>query len=281
MQCQDEVVTWPTLMRYLATAYVHKINQEQCARLCKLLELGKVAPKQGMLDWVKDEKTDSTRALLLLVMFTDVGYHHWLDESDTNVGLRMVAEEFGIDIELVKESVKSATRAAVKAAKAAEAAQSDPPLRPAAQANGARGKAVASDGPAARGSRKGESGRGRGKRKDAAPTEPKAREEDVRSGIAAAMRGLEDESVAAAGGEGGGTRPQAVAGGRPADDSEAGSLAIGRRVLILDSPLGKSGEIVDEIGTGEWLVIPDGKLGSYRFDPDELELDAGGHDVEA
>ena len=271
---RDEVVTWPALMRYLATAYVHKLNQEQCGRLSKLLELGKVAPKQGMLDWVKDEMTDPTRALLLLVMSKDAGYAPWLDESETNIGLRMVADEFEIDIKAVQESVKAATRAAVKAVKAAEAAKADLPLSPAAQANGARGEAVASDGPAARGSRKGESGRGRGKRKTEAPTEPRAREEDVRSGIAAAMRGLEDESVAAAGGEGNGTRPEA-AGGRSADDSEVAALAIGKRVVILNSTLGKSGLIVGDQFPGKWVVVPDGLDCEYRFSPDELELESG------
>lgn len=270
---RDEVVTWPALMRYLATAYVHKLNQEQCGRLSKLLELGKVAPKQGMLDWVKDEMTDPTRALLLLVMFTDAGYAHWLDESETNIGLRMVADEFEIDIKAVQESVKAATRAAVKAVKAAEAAKADLPLSPAAQANGARGEAVASDGPAARGSRKGESGRGRGKRKTEAPTEPRAREEDVRSGIAAAMRGLEDESVAAAGGEGNGTRPEA-AGGRPADVNEGPGLG-GKRVAILGSAIGKAGRVVGQHSSGDLFVIPDGLDCEYRFSPDELELESG------
>ena len=272
---RDKVEPWPALMRHLAMTYAHKLNQEQCGRLCKLLELGKVAPKQGLLDWVRDQDTDPIKALLLLVMFVDVGYMHWLDESDTNVGLRLVADEFGIDPALVQAEVKASTRAAVKAVKAAEAAKADLPLSPAAQANGARGEAVAGDGPAARGSRKGESGRGRGKRKTEAPTEPKAREEDVRSGIAAAMRGLEDESVAAAGGEGDGTRPEA-AGDRSADDSEAEGLAIGKRVAILGSSIGKTGRITGQNSfNGDWFVVPDGLDCEYTFSPDELELESG------
>lgn len=267
---RDGVEPWPALMRHLAMTYAHKLNQEQCGRLCKLLELGKVAPKQGLLDWVRDEDTDPTKALLLLVMFVDVGYLHWLDESDTNVGLRLVASEFGIDPALVQAEVKASTRAAVKAVKAAEAAKADLPLPPAAQASGVRGEAVASDGPAARGSRKGEPGRGRGKRKTDAPTEPKAREEEVRSGIAAAMRGLEDESVAAAGGEGNGARPEAAETG-PAGESEGQALAVGKRVAILNSDFGKSGKISSQLSSGDWLVVPDGFEGEYRFGPDELE----------
>ncbi|MDD2728300.1 ParB/RepB/Spo0J family partition protein [Malikia sp.] len=267
---RDEVMTWPALMRHLAMAYAHKLNQEQCGRLCKLLELGKVAPKQGLLDWVKDGDTDPTKAVLLLVMFADVGYLHWLDESDTNVGLRLVASEFGIDPALVQAEVKARTRAAVKAVKAAEAAKADLPLPPAAQANGVRGEAVASDGPAARGSRKGEPGRGRGKRKAEAPTKPKAREKEVRSGIAAAMRGLEDESVAAAGGEGDGARPEA-AGDRPADVNERPGLG-GKRVAILGSAIGKAGRVVGQHSSGDLFVIPDGLDCEYRFSLDELEL---------
>lgn len=277
---RDGVEPWPALMRHLAMTYAHKLNQEQCGRLCKLLELGKVAPKQGLLDWVRDQDTDPIKALLLLVMFVDVGYMHWLDESDTNVGLRLVADEFGIDPALVQAEVKASTRAAVKAVKAAEAAKADLPLSPAAQANGARGEAVAGDGPAARGSRKGESGRGRGKRKTEAPTEPRAREEDVRSGIAAAMRGLEDESVAAVGGEGDGTRPEA-AGDRPADDSEAEGLAIGDRVAILDSTIATSGTISGLHPSGDWMVIPDGLECEYRFGDDELDPAHGGQHEQA
>ena len=205
-------------------------------------------------------------------MFVDVGYMHWLDESDTNVGLRLVAGEFGIDPALVQAEVKASTRAAMKAVKAAEAAaaaMADLPLRPAAQASGVRGEAVASDGPAARGSRKGESGRGRGKRKTDAPTEPKAREEEVRSGIAAAMRSLEDESVAAAGGEGNGARPEAAEAG-PAAESEGQALAVGKRVRLIDSSLGEAGKITLE-HEGNWFVIPDGLDCEYRFGPDELE----------
>lgn len=267
---RDGVEPWPALMRHLAMTYAHKLNQEQCGRLCKLLELGKVAPKQGLLDWVRDKDTDPTKALLLLVMFVDVGYLHWLDESDTNVGLRLVASEFGIDPALVQAEVKASTRAAVKAVKAAEAAKADLPLPPAAQASGVRGEAVASDGPAARGSRKGEPGRGRGKRKTDAPTEPKAREEEVRSGIAAAMRGLEDESVAAAGGEGNGARPEAAEAG-PAAESEGQALAVGKRVRLIDSSLGEAGKISSEHVSGDWFVVPDGLDCEYRFGPDELE----------
>lgn len=268
---RDGVEPWPALMRHLAMTYAHKLNQEQCGRLCKLLDLGIFAHKQGLLDWVRDKDTDPTRALLLLVMFVDVGYLHWLDESDTNVGLRLVAEEFGIDAALVQAEVKARTRAAVKAVKAAEAAKADLPLPPAAQASGVRGEAVASDGPAARGSRKGEPGRGRGKRKTDAPTEPKAREEDVRSGIAAAMRGLEDESVAAAGGEGDGARPQAVAEAGPAADSEGQGLAVGVRVAIRDCEIAVTGRITDQLSNGVWLVTPDGLNGKYQFGSDELQ----------
>lgn len=267
----DGVAPWPALMRHLAMTYAHKLNQEQCGRLCKLLDLGIFAHKQGLLDWVRDKDTDPTRALLLLVMFVDVGYLHWLDESDTNVGLRLVASEFGIDPALVQAEVKASTRAAVKAVKAAEAAKADLPLSPAAQANGARGEAVAGDGPAARGSRRGESGRGRGKRKGEPPTEPKAREEEVRSGIAAAMQGLEDESVAAAGGEGNGARPEAAEAG-PTGASEGQALAVGKRVRLIDSAIGEAGEIVGHLSNGDVMIRPDGLQCEYRYGPDELEL---------
>ena len=178
------------LTRHLALRRASAMNQDQCKRLCKLLELGKIAPKQGVLDWVKADTTNPAQALILLVMFGDVEYRSYLaDQAEANVGLHLVASEYGIDPKAVQDQVKSRTRAAVKAAKAAEAAKADLPLSPAAQASGVRGKAKASDGPAARGPRTGDSGRGRGKTD--APAKPRAREVDVRSGIAAAMQEME------------------------------------------------------------------------------------------
>ena len=256
--------------RHLALRRVSGMNQDQCKRLCQLLDLGKVAPKAGMLDWVKADTTDPAQALLLLVMFGDVEYLPYLDQAEANVGLRLVADEYSIDIEAVQDQVKASTRAAVKAAKAAEAAKADLPLHPAAQANGVRGDAVASDGPAARGKRKAEPGRGRGKRKADAPIKPKAREEDVRSGIAAAMRGLEEESVAAAGGEEDGTRPEAAETGL-ATETERQALTVGMRVRILESSIAAAGEIVGHHPTGDLMIRPDGLKCEYRYGPDELE----------
>lgn len=182
---------WDELLRHIAMGFANSLNVDDCKRLCKLLELGKVAPKAGLVQWVKDIP-DAHMALQLLVMFRDVSWNSYYEEhspeAEHNKGLKLVASQYDVTPEAMQSEVKKVVRAAAKAAKAAakatpeEAAKASPPLAPAAQASGVRGKGKASDT---------NRGRNTGKRKaqSDAPAAPPMSAEEAMLGIAAAMQG--------------------------------------------------------------------------------------------
>lgn len=182
-------VTEATIRHLAKTLIPH--NQERCKRLCKLLELGTVAPSAALHDWVRDHNNPD-EALALLVMNSDLEYRTWGEpESQINQALIDVAtaKHVGVDIEAVKAEIKAEHTAQIKAKKKALAAESagaakaDLPLNPAAQANGVGGEAKAkgkkSKGPAAPAARK-----------------PKTSAEEAMLGIAAAMQGQEEDGGA-------------------------------------------------------------------------------------
>lgn len=184
--------TWPALARHLATEMAERLNVDDSKRLCKLLGLGKVAPKSALQDWVRDAP-DAHLPLQLLVMFRDVGYwpNHYMGQAvkdpwEANKGLLLVAEEYGVHMADVQDQVKKAVRAAAKAAKAQEAADATAPDGPAAQASGVRG-----------GGDRNETSRGKkpGKRKTPAAAPAMSAEEAIQ-GIAAAMQGEEGRATA-------------------------------------------------------------------------------------
>lgn len=171
--------------RHIALGKVGGLNQDKCKALCKLLGLGKVAPKEGLQDWVRAETTPPGAALLLLTAHADVEYQSWRAEhgvSESNKGLWLVADALGVD----HKAIEAQTRANTRAAKASErqtakTEEASPPLPPAAQARGLRaGKAKKGAKPA--------------------PTEtPKLSAAHALSGIAAAMQGQEAAASTAAG----------------------------------------------------------------------------------
>ncbi|WP_313074970.1 ParB/RepB/Spo0J family partition protein [Melaminivora sp.] len=141
------------VMRLIATNMARAYNQDRAKRLCKLLDLGKVAPQAGLLQYIAD--TDAPGDVLqLLVMFGDVEYRHWLGRDD-NEGLMLVAGDYGVDPAAVKAKTKANQRAAAKAQaerEAAKAAAPKPalPRGPAAPAPAVRGVGKAKKAPAAR-----------------------------------------------------------------------------------------------------------------------------------
>jgi ParB/RepB/Spo0J family partition protein len=165
--------------RHMALRHASGMNQDDAKKLTKLLGLGKVAPKDGLLDWVRTTPTPGA-AMLLFVMFTEVGYMHWRSDEQTNRGLFVVAEAFGVD----KAAIEAQTRANTRAAKASEkkTAKGKPADPPAAQASGVRGgktgKTKTSAAPAAK--------------------KPKTSPEEAKRGIAAAMQGAEGAAASTA-----------------------------------------------------------------------------------
>jgi len=179
--------------RHIALGKVASLNQDKCKALCKLLGLGKVAPKEGLQDWVRADTTPPGAALLLLTAHADVEYQSWRREyglEDSNQGLWLVADALGVDYKAIEAQTRANTRAAqasapTTAAPAAEATEASPPLHPAAQARSTRGgkpKDASRRTPAARGA------------KHAPDETPKLSAAHALSGIAAAMQ--EDEAAA-------------------------------------------------------------------------------------
>jgi ParB/RepB/Spo0J family partition protein len=130
------------ILRHAARHYASLLNVDQAKRLCKLLDLGKVAPKDGVQQFV-DGHEDPGAALMLLIAFRDVGYAYWReDDTDQNRGLMLVAAECEVDIEAIKASTKANMRAEAKLEAEREAAKAEKALRanaPAAPAAGGAG----------------------------------------------------------------------------------------------------------------------------------------------
>jgi ParB/RepB/Spo0J family partition protein len=183
-------------VRYLALQKARSLNQDKAKRLCKLLELGTVAPMEAMKDWVAD--TDPHMSLALLTMHEDAEYCPWLpDDKKPNAALLAITADADVSADVAKAEVKAELAAKWKAqdtaakARADKQEKGDPPLAPAAQASGVRGKGTnGSKGP---------------KTSPAAPgakkpkAKPKTTAQEAMRGIAAAMQGEGEEDAPGAG----------------------------------------------------------------------------------
>lgn len=248
----------------------HLPNQEGCKELCKLLELGKVAPTEAMKDWIR-EHNDPDRALALVLMYGDREYQPWRSDGDSNARLFALATDTGVqvDVEAVKAQVKKDHAAEIRARKkvqadqpSADPAEASPPLAPAAQQSGVRGKGS------------------KGKKAPAAPAVPKVSAEEAMQGIAAAMQSNEAGGDCAPGGAdpavGDGADGEAE-GRATSPDAGAALLVPGARVRVVgDGMAGWLGtaQRPTAIG-GKWVVTldrfgPDGS--DYLFFPEELEV---------
>lgn len=205
------------VMRGIATTMAKGLNQDRAKKLCKLLDLGKVAPVAGLLQYIADTDAPAD-ALQLMVMFQDVEYRYWIATGEANTALLQVAEDFGVDLEKIKAQTKANQRTAAKAKADREAAKAAAPEsastpNPAAQAiptragektKGAKGKTT----PAAQ----------------ARATAPKTTKAEATAQIAAALaeaEGDQDKAPAAHGNEG----APAPAGGVASDAAPSNSAA--------------------------------------------------------
>jgi ParB/RepB/Spo0J family partition protein len=181
-----------TIIRSLAEG--HLPNTEGCKELCKLLELGKVAPAEALRDWI-EAHPEPDRALALVLMYGDREWQHWKGDGESNQRLIALATDTGVDVdvEALKAQVKKEHTADIKARNkvqagkaAANAETADLPLPSAAQAGGVRGEA---------------SSKSKGKKSPAAPAakKPKTTEREALQGIAAAMQGDGEEGGADSG----------------------------------------------------------------------------------
>ncbi len=109
----EELGLTDKLLRHLALHYATAANTDRAKRLCQILDLGKVAPKAALVDHIND--TDNPEQVLqLLIMQADVEYLAYMTEHypdcPTNVGLLLVADRYGIDVESVKSDIKAKMR---------------------------------------------------------------------------------------------------------------------------------------------------------------------------
>lgn len=216
-------------LRYAALHFAGQLRVDECKAIAKLLDLGKIAPREGVEQWARDASNPAA-ALMLLIAARDVGWHRYQHENgiDCNTGLWLVADALGIDPKAIQRRARSDARAAAMATKAAPA---DPPHAPAAQASGDGQAAPDGAGPAARRRPNAESGGG-----------------DPEPGDATASQPNEARPV---------LRP-----GTPAPDGEAApELAIGQQVRVTDAVTGphakykgKRGTVVAPIGSEAWDV---------------------------
>lgn len=276
------------VVRHVASHYASLCNMDDAKRLCKLLGLGKVAPKDGLAQHVNS--TDKPgNVLMLLLMYRDRAYRHWLDANDqVNEGLLLIAGECKVDVEAVKAQTQAAMRAAAKEA-AKKAAKPEAPETadtppPAAQAKTTRAKGKT----------------GKGTDRPAAPAgESAARKrklsaEEASLGIAAAMQGVEETNpgaAAAAQGDEAGPVADALAPGAGVDPdtgaptegaASEGAFLAGQRVTVNDTVnqrqirfKGRTGTVVRQTGPEAFDVSFPGRAGGLAgFHTSELEAAA-------
>lgn len=254
-----------TILRLAAADYAGRLNIDKAKALCKLLQLGKVAPKDGVTQWIAGAQSPLA-ALALMVAHSEVGYAWWRDPgendaaqgTDGNAALWAVADALGVDRAGIERQARSDARADAMKAKAAEkaaapqAAKADPPLAPAARRSDTAG--AKAQRPAAR----------RGK-PAAAPAVPRTSETQAREGIAAALQAQEPDPGGADAPRGDDARPVL----RPAASVPTGSappaLKVGQHVRVLASVkghgvkrwIGRVGAIVAQFGPEAWDVEVD------------------------
>lgn len=247
---------WPELDRFQAMRYARGFNQDKAKIACKHLGLGKVAPGAGLKDHI--EETDHPqRVLLLLIMMSEVEYRHWLPVDDANLGLFLIADQYGISEETIKKEAKKATKDKISPPK-----KGDLPHSPLAQPVVGLGDA-------------------KGGSKPGAARKPKLSAKDAITGIAAAMQGQEQVPSAP---EGAVAAPVEAAGKEPATAKlYLAPFEIGQAVrittdsdklgLIARKWAGKLGTITKrEPGGGYWDVSFKGRGGGLAmFAEDQLE----------
>lgn len=226
-----------------ARSIVNTLNGDDAKELCKMLELGKVAPKDAMRALAADSASPIAVAGLVLAL-RDSAYSPWYWEHNPdapqNPNLMTMAEACGVDIEAVKAATKANLRAAKAQPKAAAkpsepaAPKADLPLDPAARAGESRAKGKAKKSPAAR-----------------ASAEPKTTAAEASAAIAAALQ--DQESGAAAQGNEGAPVADAQApiqgAAAAAQNDDAGPVAADAAQGLPPSPSAADVDLADAPGT--------------------------------
>lgn len=241
--------------RFLAVRAAKNLSTDDAARICELLNLGKVSPVAAVVDFARETPEPDMLHLLIIMQEASDTETHTYGGRVPNEGLMLVAGNvFGDQLASVIEEIKGEVKAKIwpKVAKTAKIATA--PAAP--QEEGAGG----AKGPAA---------------KKSPARAAKLSAEEATQGIAAAMQGIEPVASAKA------VAPQ------PSQLGLAVGFAIGQIVqvttdsnkfgarLAMHKWCGKKGTITAHIGKA-WDVTFKGRSGGIcSFDEDEISLVEG------
>lgn len=148
----DNSAIWEDAEKAVAAYVLRTVNKDEAGRLAKLLELGKVAPHDGLQDYARKHPTPSCVALLALLL-RDANYTPMLwkynPDAEKNPLLHAFAKRADVDIKRIKASVRANIREQLAPPPHTEAQKPDLPLGPAAPTKRGAGKGKAKNGPAA------------------------------------------------------------------------------------------------------------------------------------
>lgn len=193
----QELSTFAAANRLAAQRLAGQLNTDDAKLLCKLLDLGKVAPKDAIRSAANDWPHPVCLTGCIIALHDRYGYtrYDWSSGEPVplaaqNPELMAMAAACDVDVEACKAQVQANARAAQaaaakpetasapsSAAATAEATKTPPPQRPAARADGVRGDAKSKP--------------TRGKYRDNAMQAPKTSPADAQAAIAAALQAAE------------------------------------------------------------------------------------------
>lgn len=260
--------------RYLALREVSRLSTDDAAFLCKVMQLGKVAPIAAVRDYIKGTGCPDLFLMLLLMQrdshANDVRYDDDMNVIENQALMLIAGNVHGSKLQSVISQIKAEVQDQLTPPKAAKTSSTE---GPAAQATGAGGGAKLETKP---------------KKPAPAPRKAKLSAEEAITGIAAAMQGMEAASadavapLSAPATEPGADQPD----GPQADTSnhpDAG-FAVGVVVKITDRVeslgktawkwAGKKGTITARVeGGGFWDVTFKGRNGGVcMFNQQDLEV---------
>lgn len=180
---------WEDAEKAVAAHVLRMVNKAEATKLAELLQLGKVAPHDGLQDYARKHPFPNTVALLALLL-RDAQYTPMIwkyrPDAEQNPLLHAIAKRADVDIEQIKASVQAQIRGQMATPPPNTAAQKpDLPLDPAA--------------PTDRGAGKGKAKAGAGGKNRRAPAaragggEEKLTAQAASAGIAAALQALTGE----------------------------------------------------------------------------------------
>ena len=255
--------------RYLALKTATSLSTDQSAAMCRLLDLGKIAPHDALITFAKTT-TNPDELQLLMVMLRDCDANDYGHSGRiANEGLHLVAGVvFKEGLPKVIELIKTASLAKyfpdvkVKKAPAPTAPLAQPALSPDADASPK--KALA---------------------KPAPLRKPRLSAKDAQSGIAEAMQGIEAGQVPCPVAPMAGSAPVPEEGQQVKKDEPiqgtlpVGVIGLGSRVKVLNNVsnrytkwIGSTGTVTKKMGDQAWDVTFRGRNGGLAsFDATELE----------